>query len=549
MKRRQAIWACVLIIGLLIPSVGEVSPVHSEVLAQETGSPTVIQHTPAVGEEMPLDREIEIVFDRDMERGAVEHAFAIEPSVSGRFEWTDGRTLRFMPDQPLARGADYTVTIGDEAADLDGNPLAEPFVLRFTTVGFLQVTQVIPAAGASDVQVDSTITVMFNRPVVPLTSLGEQASLPQPLTFNPAAQGSGEWLGTSIYLFRFDAPLAGGTTYRATVKTGLSDATGGVLDQDYSWEFTTQPPQIVWLSPNDEEDLVPPDTTINVSFSQSVDCASVRQAFSLLRSDDQVAVEGQATCSGTEFTFQPTALLEFDSLYEASLAPGIAGESGGKGMVEGRSWYFRTVPLPRIIGTTPQNGERHASPHTSFTIQFNAPIDPDTVMPNVQFTPPLDASKVYTYFNTWDRSFTISFGAQPSSDYQVDIGPDIRDPYGNRTEQTETVRFRTDSLPPQAQLLVPGQTSTLNANDPATVFVRYVNTSQLAFRLYQLTLPEVCSAYGDWWNYEPPRGSLVRNWTVPVEAPLDEMQNAHVALTENGETLPSGVVPSGPLRP
>ena len=541
MKCHYTIWACLLILGLLFSSIGWVSPMNSQLPAQEMGNPTVIQHTPATGEEMPLDLPVEIVFDRGMDQTRVEEAFGINPDTSGHFAWPNAQTLQFVPDQPFERDVEYTVTIANSAADPDGNPLAEPFVLRFRTVGYLQITQVIPAAGSIDVEVDSSFTVMFNRPVVPLTSLGQQATLPQPLDFSPAVQGTGEWLGTSIYLFRLAAPLAGGMTYHARVKAGLVDVSGGVLDQDYTWEFTTQPPQIVWLSPTDGQDLVPPDTSVSVSFSQAISCTSVQTAFSLVRADNQIPIAGQATCSGSDFTFKPAGMLDFDTLYEVSLAAGIAGEAGGKGMEEGRLWHFRTVPLPRIIRTTPANGERHASPYTSFSIQFNAPINPDTVMPNLTFTPPIDASKVYTYFSTWDRSFTVNFGAQPSSDYQIDIGPDIQDPYGNKTGQAETVWFRTDALPPQAQLLVPGRTSTLNANDPATVFVHYVNTNRLDFRLYRLSLAEASEAYNDWWNYEPPRRNLVRRWTTPVEAPLNTQQNQQVVLAEDNGTLPNGV--------
>ncbi len=60
--------------------------------------------------------------------------------------------------------------------------------------------------------VDSAITVAFNRPVVPLVAGGDQAGLPQPLVITPTVQGKGEWVNTSMYRLspdqwpgRFDA--------------------------------------------------------------------------------------------------------------------------------------------------------------------------------------------------------------------------------------------------------------------------------------------------------------------------------------------------------
>ncbi len=91
----------------------------------------------------------------------------------------------------------------------------------------------------------SAITVMFNRPVVPLTSLADQASLPNPLALDPPASGQGEWLNTSIYIFRPDKPLAGGQTYTGRVAAGLQDTTGGLLKDDFVWHFGTQAPAVV----------------------------------------------------------------------------------------------------------------------------------------------------------------------------------------------------------------------------------------------------------------------------------------------------------------
>ena len=59
--------------------------------------------------------------------------------------------------------------------------------------------------------------MLFNRPVVPLTVVEQQTNSPQPLSFEPAIQGKGEWLNTAVYVFHPDAPLAGGTTYTGRV--------------------------------------------------------------------------------------------------------------------------------------------------------------------------------------------------------------------------------------------------------------------------------------------------------------------------------------------
>src|SRR6185295_19845025 len=115
--------------------------------------------------------------------------------------WADARTLRFRPAQALPRASLYNVVLGQGAKASDGAPLNGAYQFRFATAGFLEVGQVIPADGAQDVQAGSTITVLFSRPVVPLTVVEQQGNAPQPLTFEPVVQGTGEWLSTAVYVF------------------------------------------------------------------------------------------------------------------------------------------------------------------------------------------------------------------------------------------------------------------------------------------------------------------------------------------------------------
>jgi len=473
-----------------------------------TAAPIIVQRTPERGEELPLEGTIDLVFDRAMDQAAVESAFNISPQAEGRFQWPDERTFRFQPALALARATWYEVYLGTTAMDTDGVPLAEAYYFRFTTVGYLEVTQVIPAPDSQDVEADSTITVMFNRPVVPLTTLEQQEDLPQPVALDPPVVGSGEWLNTSIYVFTPDKPLAGGTRYTARVQAGLTDTTGGLLEEDYQWAFSTQPPGVVWTTPNDGATLVAPTTEIQITFNQPVDRQSAEDAFSLkAKGLIEGEIKGTFEYLTETLVFKPAEILAFDKTYQVHVARGVKGASGGEGMRQDYQWQFTTVPLPRIVSTNPRDGEKAAHPYTPFEITFNAPIDPDTVMPNLAMTPPLSPTGVYTYFNTWDNTFVLSFGAQPSTDYEVRIGPDIADPYGNKTGQKMTVRFRTAPLEPMVRLQL-----------------------DAFFRVRR-----------DWWNYIPPDGSFIRQWSVPVEAPLNETQYAPIELVEGGGRLSPGL--------
>ncbi|MEA3339343.1 MAG: Ig-like domain-containing protein, partial [Chloroflexota bacterium] len=327
-----------------------------------TVSPIVVQRTPERGEELPPDGDIVLIFDRAMDQASVETAFQVSPDVSGDLKWADEYTVRFKPARDLKRDAEYHVTLGAEAKASDGNPLDGAYRFRFRTVGYLEAARVIPAPGSEDVEAASIITVIFNRPVVPLMAVSDPGytDLPQPVTFDPAVEGQGEWLNTSIYTFTPAEPLAGGTEYTARIAAGLTDTTGGVLASDYEWSFSTQPPQVVWVSPQEDAELADVDTTVQVTFNMPVDCASAGDAFSL-RAGLRL-VPGVFECQGDTFTFTPDERLAFDTAYTAQMDADVRSAGGGSGMRNAYKWRFTTVPLPRILATRPHDGEQDARP-------------------------------------------------------------------------------------------------------------------------------------------------------------------------------------------
>jgi uncharacterized protein YfaS (alpha-2-macroglobulin family) len=520
-------------------------------VASNTISPIIVQRFPRRGEELKPDGSIELVFDRAMNQVATAGAFTVQSAadqpqkIDGQITWPDERTMRFTTIQPLDRATLYDVILTQAATAVDGAPLAEPFSFRFSTPGYLEVTQVIPADGTADVETNSTITVMFNRPVVPLTSLEEVENFPQPLEFEPAVAGKGEWLNTSIYVFKPEKPLSGGMTFKVRIKSGLTDVAGQtILANDFEWSFSTQPPEVVFVSPNDGQTLVPIETVVRVAFNQPIDPQSAQANFDLSAGGlFGSSVSGQFQVISETLTFTPTERLEFDATYRVTIAAGVTSGTGGQGMVSPYTFSFSTVPLPRIVGTKPQDGDKAAYPYTDFRITFNTPISPETVMPHVSMTPPLPITptEVYTYYSPWDNTFAISFGAKPSTDYEVRITPGIEDPYGNKTRENLTVRFRTAPLPPNYQLRVPDLIGTYDAGLPAKMIVTYVNVASLNLRLYRLDPQLILQPYWEWNDFMPDSGSLMRQWQERLEATTDQQGFKPIDLVEGGGTLASGL--------
>jgi hypothetical protein len=383
--------------------------------ASASAAPFVIQRSPGRGEELGLDQSIELVFDRPMNRASVADALVVSVSadggktLGGEFNWIDDRTVRFTPDD-LARDTRYHVYLDQEARSQAGTPLDGDYRFSFNTVGFLEVTQTIPADGSTDLELNETIMVMFNRPVVPLTTISlSGADLPHPLRFDPPIKGTGEWLNTSVYVFAPSEPLAYGTTYTARAEAGLSDVTGGLLVEDYVWQFTTLLPRVVSVSPRENQELVPPPgATVVVQFNQDVDAGSVVSAFRLSPQDGQ-DVPGKFEILGDTLVFTPLVTLDFGTTYQVEISTGVRSANGDEHVREPFRWSFSTVPLPRIVSTRPRDGDRNTDHDTHFVIEFNAPIDPATVMSNLEIKPLTSPDKVQMSYQ--GKTFALDFGA------------------------------------------------------------------------------------------------------------------------------------------
>jgi hypothetical protein len=509
--------------------------------------PLLIDRAPARGEEATLERSLTLTFDQPMDQTSVERAFSIEPQVAGDVVWEDPTTLVFTPRSSWERATRYQVKVEPAAKSAEGLPLREGIDFTFATVGYLEVTQVMPEPDTEDIEPDSRITVMFNRPVVPLQVVSvPDDELPDPLRFDPPVAGSGEWLNTSIYVFEPAEGFVPGQTYQATVEAGLTDTTGGVLEEDFTWSFTIQAPYVVWTNPDSGQDLIPLTRPVTVTFSQPMDQDATEEAFSLQDAEERpVAGSFSWNDEGDVMTFRPEEMLELGTRYTAMVANSARAAVGAATLREAERWFFHTVPYPSIVETEPFHRQTDVDPDLSFEIYFSAPMDVSTLMDQITILP--EPTDLYTYWVSHDNRLVLDWDMEPSTSYEVRLGDRMADPYGNRIDETQIVRYTTAPLPPLTYLAVPGDVGTYNAYTDTQVFVLHRNVSRVDLALYSLSWGDFERLTGRdrwsaWDNFEPDRGDdLIREWSIPVQAPLNETDFLNVKLAEDGGSLEPGL--------
>ncbi|MEL7674321.1 MAG: Ig-like domain-containing protein, partial [Chloroflexota bacterium] len=413
--------------------------------------PHVIDVAPFPGEETPTGAAVTVTFDQPMDRASVEAAWDASSAAPGAFTWAaDDRSVSYLPAGGWPRAARTPITIGTGAQAANGLALEEAYEFFVQTVGRLEVGAVIPAPDAQGVAADATITVSFNRPVVPLVATDQIAGLPDPLVIEPAVEGRGEWVNTSIYVFTPSKALAGGTTYTARVPAGLVDVTGAVLEDDYIWQFSTLAPEVLSVYPYQGATEITLDTPISIAFSQPMDRASAEAAFTLSTGGEPVAGRFTWSDDARSLIFTPDERLAQEATYSIGLASSARAASGEAGLREGLTYNFRTIPYPRIDSTSPANGQRDVYPGGGVSFHFSTPMNTDTFEGKVEILEP--AGVEWEPVVNGDRDLYLDFATQPETSYTILFRAGAQDIYGNAIAADYTLSFRTGAIEPWASL-------------------------------------------------------------------------------------------------
>ncbi|MGC1376657.1 MAG: Ig-like domain-containing protein [Anaerolineales bacterium] len=515
------------------------------------GGPQIVQQTPMSAERLALQPLIQLVFDRDMDKARTAAAWSFSDAqgkpVTGAISWQDARTFEFKPDAKLEASAAYDGVFSTAAVGADGKSPDAAIKLAFHTVDALIVGQVFPADTAADVEVGANITVIFNRPIVPINIVEEQGTLPQPLKIDPAVAGHGEWLNSSVYIFQPDKVLSSGTQYSLRVPAGLADAAGNTLASDYSWKFSTRAPEIGHFSllngeqdPKYEMGLVLLDQAFVVDFLQPMEPASVEKALTLVNRETQAPFPTKPKWNKdfTELTIEPVGRYTLANFYTLTLSAAAQSASGSPLKV-GLTFKFSTVPYPAIENVYPAQGSKAAQFDSSMWIQFSSPMNFASMKDKVKITPPLD-KEPNLYYDDSQRQLHID-GLAAATDYVVRVLPGMADIYGNTIKTEYSFSFKTGNLSSNAQMLFPYTPLVYRKTGVQEFFFEYTNLKLASFSLYQLSFDQFKAMLSGEGMYAAPNSTPVREWDADLKAISNKVVRDRIKLQDKkGNSLPPG---------
>ncbi len=246
-------------------------------------------------------------------------------------------------------------------------------------------------------------------------------------------------------------------------------------------------------------------------------------------------------------TFLPGEDYQRGATYTVTVNAGAKAAAGSGTTQDPLRTAFKVIPMPAVVSTRPADGDSRYDPTNGLSIRFSAPMSVATILPNLTVEPAISLTSVYSYYDEFSNEFNLSVNWKPSSSYRVVIGGDITDKYGVKIGQDTELRFNTGPYAPYIAFQTSGPIGTYNAARGTELFASYRNVTRLDLELASITPQQFYSftgAFNSWEtlrNFKPDEADILRTWSVPGEAALNESANVKLLMDEAGGALPTGI--------
>lgn len=251
-----------------------------------------------------LHAPISITFSMPMDRASVAAHITVAPVIPITLGWGASDTV--LTVRPLGAwevGTLHTITIEAGALAATGRPLSNPVRAAFLTRPAVHGTIVATDTSGGAATAATRFVVSFDGPVDPATVAGS-------LRIVPAVDGTFErvgHLGGNSWAFVPATPLVAGTHYAVSLAGTVRDADGLPLAGPVALDATTAAaPGVVRFRPRNGTTGVDRGAAVSVRFTQPMDEASTRGAFSVTANGTPVGGTIAFAEHDTVLVFTPT---------------------------------------------------------------------------------------------------------------------------------------------------------------------------------------------------------------------------------------------------
>ncbi len=341
------------------------------------------------------------------------------------------------------------------------------FVFSLNSMAEVKILRITPSG--DQVRSQRQINLTFDKAMRPLGNMDVKAST-LPITIEPKLVCKWRWVDTKNLACELDyengVKLA--NKYTIKIKKGMKSHNGESLDKDYTHVFSTQRPEVKYLSllgVGEWSSPVRPRMRIyhnmkvsEESLKKSIQISSGPRFYKWKFFDKEGYEKGKYR--NTWFV-EVTEDLERESDYTFTVAPGIKNDQGPLTSVrqfaknistppkfrinsvscsfmedgQYRSKKFTSMELNKAIA--PEKGQPHCEPHMNKTVEFTNPVVPKDAYQQIKWAPESGVnpfSDLYNFNGTYPTS-TVSMPSVLKSgvSYQMDLS-DLRNIFNEKLE-------------------------------------------------------------------------------------------------------------------
>ncbi|PJZ58414.1 Ig-like domain-containing protein [Leptospira barantonii] len=423
------------------------------------------------------------------------------------------------------------------------------------------VSQITPGSGVTQVSLNTAIQVAFSASIDPSSVTSSTFQLKQNGTLIPG----NFTLSETAAVFTPNSLLTASTIYSVTIAKEITSATGIALKEDLTWNFTTESvvdavaPALSLRTPGTGAALVPNNTSIQIAFTETMDCTTVdNTTWTLKNNATNVPEAVNVTCLGPSATLTPVNPLAANTLFRVDMSTAMK-DLANNPLPGPQSWTFTTGAGPDIVPptvsfTSPTANDQGTSTNSAVSVAFSEPIHCGTIAGNLTLDDnPLLPGTVAVTVNCSGSTASIIPTAPLAfnTTYTVAISNAVTDLFGNSIGVVAPWTFTTgpaaDSTQPTVTYTVPTANAIgvgININ-PTIVFseaMSCVSVNAASFRLRLQATPGVyltgsvnCFGTSATWIPDPlinPTLAFNTLYTVEVNAgALDASNNPLVPIS------------------
>lgn len=301
-----------------------------------------------VPEKISKSAMIPISLPEGVSEESAKAGITFSPKIEGQWQQEEQEDfIVFIPAQPLKSAVYYAINLDTDSVQMSGD---------FYVDEDPQIEAIFPALG-TETHEDSEITIIFNRPMVPLTTLTEQESKALPITITPQTPGKFKWVSTRNLQFIPETTLIPSSEYTVTIGDDLYSVDGlKVVGKTHT--FFTRPLRYEYIS----TDHIGYKSPMIVQFNQPVDIKETAKKIKVVDGEGkEIAID---VVYGEITQYDPETRKNMTEEDQSKLFVYQKKDTHGRN----RLWDFNTTYTIQIEGASPIAGTKDLTEANSSTV-------------------------------------------------------------------------------------------------------------------------------------------------------------------------------------